>query len=114
MSEDDESVFIRRVELPHHFATATAGWEDGAVLVDGDNERNFRLVGFEHFGDGGMLRAEAEAASEVEADACVGFARTRDDHRRHAAGATEVARFDWARELMRLSDDRRVVVSRRS
>jgi hypothetical protein len=66
-------------------------------------------VGFEHFGDGGVLGAEAETGGEVETDAGVGFARTRDDHRRHRAGAAVVAGFDWARELMRLGDEVGVV-----
>ncbi|MFN2513947.1 MAG: hypothetical protein ABR568_21340 [Pyrinomonadaceae bacterium] len=76
MPEDNERVFVCRVELPNHFAAATAGWEDGAVFVDSDNERNFGLVGFKHLGDGGMLGTEAEAGGEVETDAGVGFAGT--------------------------------------
>lgn len=73
-----------------------------------------RSRGLEHFGNSRVLRAEAESAGEVEADAGVGFAGTRDDHRRYGAGAARVAGLDWTGELMRLGDERAVIGKRES
>jgi hypothetical protein len=75
------------------------------MFVDGDDQSNLTLMGFEHLGDGGVLGAEADAASEVEADARVILSGTRDDHGPDGAGATRVAGFNGTRELMSLGDE---------
>ena len=64
--EDDEGVDVGVVQLPHHFAAATAGWENPAVQIDGHNQSDLGLMHLQHLRNRCVFGAEAEAGAEVE------------------------------------------------
>lgn len=70
--KDDAGGHVLVADEGHEFAAAAAGGEDLA-FADGDDGIDPGFAVLEHFGDGGMLGAKADAAGDVDADAGVDF-----------------------------------------
>ena len=73
-AEKDAAVQVRWIDLGHQLPTAAARRHDG-TSADGDQRVDLRLAVLEHLGYGGVLGAEADAARQVESDACIDTAR---------------------------------------
>src|SRR3974390_1797476 len=67
--DDNDSILIPPIHLPHQFAAPSAGRQNNAILIDRDDQTNLRLARLQHLRDRGMLRAKADSALDVHTNA---------------------------------------------